>query len=409
VSGRFALDLRPLRRGQYRLLYSAQVVTTFGSMLSIVALPYQTYVVSHSSLAVGLLGVAEFLPVLALPFLGGALADALDRRRIAQLGELAFALATLGLALNALSHAPKLWPLYAISALTAGLDALQRPALDALVPRLVARDELPAAAALSSLRWNVFGVAGPALAGVIIAAFGFAAVYAIDAGTFLASAALLSFLRAAPPADAKPASVSRSLEGLRYALGRRELLGTYVVDFIAMVFGMPYALFPALATRYGGAAVVGALFAAPALGAMLAAVTSGWTARVRRQGRAIVLAALVWGLAVTALGFAPVLALGLVALAIAGAADSISGVFRSTLWNQTIPDALRGRLAGIEYATYASGPVLGNVEAGAVAAAFGTRVSVISGGVLCIVGVALAAVALPELWRFERAAAEPAN
>jgi MFS family permease len=247
------------------------------------------------------------------------------------------------------------------------------------------------------------------VAGVVIAALGFAAVYAIDAATFLVSAALLSFLRPVTPAEAKPATISRSLEGVRYALGRRDLLGTYLVDFIAMVFGMPYALFPALATQYGGAAVAGALFAAPALGATLVAATSGWTARVRRQGRAIVLAAIVWGIAIVALGLAHVLPLALFALVVAGAADSVSGIFRSTIWNQTIPDELRGRLAGIEYAGYASGPVLGNVEAGAVAAVFGTRVSVISGGVLCIAGVALAAWTLPELWRYERQDAEPSG
>jgi MFS family permease len=172
-----------------------------------------------------------------------------------------------------------------------------------------------------------------------------------------------------------------------------------------MVFGMPNALFPALALPYGGAAAAGAFYAAPALGAMLVAATSGWTARIRRQGRVIVLAAIVWGLAVTVVGITHVLAFALIALAVAGAADAVSGLFRSTIWNQTIPDELRGRLAGIEYVSYASGPTLGNVEAGAVAAAFGPRVSVISGGVLCVVGVAVAAAALPQLWRYDRDAA----
>jgi MFS family permease len=405
LPARFALDTRPLLDGQYRLLFAAQIVTTFGSMLSVVALPYQTYAIAHSSLAVGLLGAVELVPVLALPFVGGALADAQDRRRIAAIAELAFALATIGLVVNAATRPPKLWPLYVVATVTAGLDALQRPALDALVPRLVAREQLPAAAALSSLRWTIFAVAGPAIAGVVIAAFGFAAVYAIDAGTFVVSFGLLSLLRPVPPTDAQPASLARSLEGLRYALGRRELLGTYVVDFIAMVFGMPNALFPALALPYGGAAAAGAFYAAPALGAMLVAATSGWTARIRRQGRVIVLAAIVWGLAVTVVGITHVLAFALIALAVAGAADAVSGLFRSTIWNQTIPDELRGRLAGIEYVSYASGPTLGNVEAGAVAAAFGPRVSVISGGVLCVVGVAVAAAALPQLWRYDRDAA----
>ncbi|MDQ2859050.1 MAG: MFS transporter [Candidatus Eremiobacteraeota bacterium] len=401
---RLTLDVSPLRHGQYRLLFGAQLVSAFGSMLSSVALPYQTYVITHSSLAVGLLGLAEFPLLLTLAFLGGVFADTHDRRRIVQAGDLAFAAATLGLVINAATPAPRLWPLYVVAALTAGLDALQRPALDALVPRLVPRDELPAAAALSSLRYTVFGVVGPAVAGVTIAWFGFSVAYAIDVATFVTSFALLCGLRAVEPTGAQPASVSRALQGFRYAMGRRDLLGTYLVDFIAMFFGMPNALFPALASQYGGAAVVGAFYAAPALGAMLAAVASGWTARVRRHGRAIVIAALVWGVAIASLGaihgFVPALA----ALAVAGAADAISGLFRQTIWNQTIPDALRGRLAGIEFISYASGPTLGDVEAGAVAAVFGTRVSVLSGGVLCVVGVAVAALALPELWRYDSAA-----
>ncbi len=401
---RLSLDLSPLRNGQYRLLFGAQFVSSVGSMLSLVALPYQAYVLSHSSLAVGLLGLAELLPVLTLSFVGGALADAHDRRRIVQIGEVAFALAMLGLVVNAASPAPRLWPLYVVAALTAGLDALQRPAFEALVPRLVPREQLPAAAALSMFRYTALGIVAPALAGVAIAAFGFGIVYAIDAASFVASFFLLAGLRAVAPSGAHPPSLTRALEGLRYALGRRELLGTYLVDFVAMFFGMPSALMPAIATQYGGAAVVGLLYAAPACGAMLASLFSGWTARVRRHGRAIVIAALVWGLAIVALGLAHVLVLALAALTVAGAADAISGLFRITMWNQTIPDELRGRLAGIEYVSYASGPVLGNVEAGAVAAVFGTRVSVISGGVLCVVGVVLTAVALPQLWRYDGAA-----
>ncbi len=398
---RVALDVRPLRHGQFRLLFSAQLVSAFGSMLSMVALPYQTYLLSHSSLAVGLLGLAEFVPIVLLSFVGGALADAHDRRRIVRIAELAFGVAMLSLAANATAPQPLLWPLYVVAAATVGLDALQRPALTALVPRLVERQELPAAAALSTLRYTTFGIVGPAIAGITIATFGFRAAYAVDAATFFASFFLLGGLRAVPPDGAQPPTLRRALEGFRYAMSRRDLLGSYLVDFAAMFFGVPDALFPALARSYGGAAVLGFFYTAVALGSLLAALSSGWTSRVRRHGRAIVIAAALWGIAIAALGITHVFAFVLIALAISGAADSISGLFRQTLWNQTVPDALRGRLAGIEYISYASGPTLGNVEGGAVAAAFGTRVSLVSGGLLCVAGVALTALVLPELWRYE--------
>jgi MFS family permease len=399
-----AIDVRPLRHGRFRLLYAARIVSTFGSMLSIVALPFQAYALSHSSLLVGLLGLAEF-PALMLAFWGGVLADAHDRRRIVLLCELVFALAMFALVVNAGVPLPQLWPLYVVAALTVGLDAVQRPALDALVPRLVPREELPAASALNMLCYTVFGVVGPAIAGVTIAAYGVRTAYAVDVVSFIASFALLWFLPKIEPAQAQPPSLARAGEGIRYALSRRDLLGSYLVDFVAIFFGMPSALFPALADQFGGPAVLGALYAAPAFGAMLAALVSGWTARVRRHGRAIVISALVWGVAIAAVGVLHVLVFALLALAIAGAADAVSGLFRTTLWNQTVPDALRGRLAGIAYISYSSGPTLGNVEAGAVAAGFGPRVSLISGGLLCVIGVAAISIALPQLWRYDSATA----
>jgi len=397
-----AVDVGPLRRRpQYRLLFAAQSVSQIGSAFTIVAFPYAVYSMTHSSLAVGLLGAAEFVPLVLLAFVGGALADAYDRRRLVQLTEAAFAVCSLLLCANALLPHPMLWPIFVIAAVTAGLEALQRPALDSLVPRLVARDEVTAVAALGSLRYTLIAVAGPALAGIVIAAFGLAPAFAIDAASFVFSLLLLARMHAVPPVDAQPANVGRVVEGLRYALSRRDLLGTYIVDFFAMFFGMPNALFPALASAYGGATVVGFFYAAPAFGAMLVSATSGWSSRVRRHGRAIVVAALVWGAAVIALGFSHALAVSLAALAVAGGADMVSGLFRATIWNQTIPDELRGRLAALEFISYSSGPTLGNVEAGAVAALFGTRVSVLSGGILCVVGVAATAFALPQLWRYE--------
>jgi len=214
--------------------------------------------------------------------------------------------------------------------------------------------------------------------------------------SFAFSLALLRMMRAVPPPpDAARPSLRGVIEGLRYARSRQELLGTYVVDIVVMVFGMPQALFPAIATRYGGAGVLGLLYAAPSVGSLLANATSGWTGRVRRQGRAILVAAAIWGAAIAAFGVAGELWLALVLLGLAGAADMVSGIFRLVIWNQTIPDHLRGRLAGIELLSYSSGPLLGNVEAGAVAAAFGVRASVVSGGLLSLAGVVVVALAMP--------------
>ena len=397
------VDVGPLRRHRdFRLLYAGQAVTFLGSMITSVALPYQVYRLSHSSLVVGLLGLFEIIPILALAFLGGALADAHDRRRMVQLTELSMAVISGLLVVNASLAHPQLWLVFAGASALAGLDALQRPSLDALLPRLVERDELTAAGALSSLRTTVGMIAGPAAGGILVATVGLAATYAVDVATFAVSLVFLRLMRAVPPPpDAERPSLRRVVEGLRYARSRPELMGTYLVDMVAMFFGMPMALFPALSVQYGGAGVLGLLYAAPAVGSFVATATSGWTSHVHRHGLAILLAAGAWGLAIVGFGLSPSLPAALLFLALAGGADMISGLFRSTIWNQTIPDALRGRLASIELLSYSSGPTLGNVEAGAVAAAFGLRTSVVSGGVLCVAGTVLLAFALPLFRRYD--------
>lgn len=404
------VDTGPLRRsGEYRLLYGAQTVSLLGTALTMVAFPFQVYDLTRSSLAVGMLGLAEVVPLLALAVLGGALADAHDRRLLVRLSEGALALCAAALAANALAPHPAIWLLYVAAGAMAGLDALQRPALDALVPRIVARDDITRAAALGALRSTLIFVAGPAVGGVVIATLGLGAAYGLDALSFALSFALLARMRAVPPTDAAPVGISRIVEGLRYAKSRPDLLGSYTVDWFAMLFGMPNALFPALASAYGGASVLGFFYAAPAFGAMIVSATSGWTSRVRRYGRAIVVSAAVWGLAIVAFGLAHSLVVALAMLALAGGADMVSGIYRGTLWNRTVPDALRGRLAAIEFVSYSSGPALGNVEAGVVAALFGARTSVVSGGVLCVAGVIAAALTFPALWRYsaiESAASE---
>lgn len=397
------LDLTPLREGRdFRLLFVAQLVSFAGSQITFVALPFQMYALTHSSLAVGALGVCEFVPILVIALVSGALADAVDRRRLVLAAEGGAALTAAALVANSLLARPSTAVLFVCATLLAGFYALLRPPVDSLVPRLVPREQLKAAMALEWVRGNLSMIGGPALGGVLIAAFGLPVTYAVDVASFLVSLILLARLRASPAAsDAERASLRTIVEGLRYARSRPELMGTYLIDMNAMFFGMPRALFPALAVGYGGAAVLGLLFAAPAAGALLAALFSGWTARVHRHGRAVALAAAGWGLAIVAFGFADALWLALLCLAVAGAMDAVSGLFRSVIWNETIPDRLRGRLAGVEMISYASGPTLGSFEAGAVASVAGVRASVVSGGVLCVLGTLVLAAALPLFWRYD--------
>jgi MFS family permease len=391
------MDFRPLRHHDFRWLFAAQSVSFLGSMVTYVALPYQMFKLTGSSLAVGLLGLAELLPLLVTAFVGGALADTVDRRRLILATDVGLGLCSGLLALGALAGKPPVWTLYGIAGLMSALNGLQRPSLDALTPRLVDPGEIPATAALAMFRGSLGMIAGPALGGALLASTGLAATYVFDLLTFVFSFFAVRAIRASlPPASEESPSIKSVIEGFRYARSRQELIGTYVVDFVAMVFGMPLALFPAISGMLGGGPrALGLLYAAPALGALVASLTSRWSTRVHRHGLAVMLAATVWGLAIVAFGFSARLVPAVLFLALAGGADAVSGLFRMTLWNQTIPDAFRGRLAGIEMLSYMSGPLLGHVEAGMVAAAFSVRTSVISGGVLCVIGVLLCGALLP--------------
>jgi MFS family permease len=390
------------RRREFRLLITGQVTSDLGSMVTFVALPYQCYQLTHSTLTVGLLGAAEFLPIMVLALLGGAMADAFDRRRLMQLAEVASLVVACALIANALLDAPRVWVLFVASALMAAATAIRRPPMDSLVPRLVERDELKSAAALHWSLADLAQLTGPAFAGLLIAGAGFAAAYAVDAATFLVALATLAVIRTPPPPpDAAPPSWKGVLEGIRYARSRPEIVGTYVVDMNAMFFGIPLALFPALSQRFGGAEIVGLMYAAPSAGSLLATITSGWSRRVHRHGRAIVCAAAGYGVAIIGFGLADALWLALLCLAVSGGADAISGLFRGVIWNETIPDELRGRLAGLEMLSWSSGPTLGNAEAGAAAALLGLRSSIVVGGAICAGGSAAIAAALPAFWNYD--------
>nr|WP_232072665.1 MFS transporter [Phytohabitans flavus] len=400
---RMALDVTPLRTSRdYRLLFAASGVSGFGSFITYVTIPFQVYALTDDPLLVGLLGVCELVPLLFMAFVGGALADYLDRRALVLGAEVAFTALCGVLLVNALLDRPHLWLLYLVAGLTAAIDGIQRPALEGLTPRVVKPDEIPAASALNGLRMQIAQLAGPALAGVLIASIDMAWVYAVDLATFAFSLVCLSLIKAVPPPpDAERPSLRSVVTGLRYARSRPELLGTYLVDINAMFFAMPQALYPFMAGRLGGPAVLGLLYAAPAVGSLLATVTSGWTGRVHRHGLMVVIAAGLWGVGIIGFGLANSLWLALLCLAFAGAADMVSGIFRMTIWNQTIPDHLRGRLAGIEMISWATGPLLGQLRSGVAARYMGIGGSVISGGILCVAGTLALAAAMPAFLRYD--------
>ena len=392
----FSLDLTPLRQSrEFRLLYLGQSITFFGSMMTFVALPWQVFQLTKSSLAVGMLGVVEFIAVLFMGFIGGALADYMDRRLMIRLTEAALAAGSIILIVNALLSHARVSVLFTCAAFFAALTSLQRPSLEALIPRIVKSEQMPSVAALQAFRGSVAMIGGPAVGGLLVVTFGPALAYSVDLFTFIVSLIALALMQAVPPPpEADRPGIKSIIEGLRYARSRQELLGTYLVDMNAMFFGIPMALFPAIAESYGGASV-GFLYAAPAVGSLTISLMLGWTARVRRHGLAVGIAAACWGLAIIGFGFAGRLWLALLCLALAGASDMISGVFRMIIWNQTIPDHLRGRLAGIELISYHTGPMLGNAESGIVASIFSIRTTVVSGGILCVLGTGLLLLGLP--------------
>ncbi|MFC7916194.1 MFS transporter [Streptomyces sp. NPDC057386] len=396
-------DLTPWRSSaDFRRLWMSGLVSNFGTFLTFVALPVQAKELTGSAAAVGAIGAVELVPLVVFGLYGGVLADAFDKRTLIVWTEAGLGLLSVALLANSLLPDPAVWPLYAVAALSSALTSVQRPALDSLWPRIVAHEHLPAATALNSLRWTVGGVAGPALAGVVVAYAGLGWAYAADAVTFAVS--LLFMARIAPsPASHEAArpSLRAVAEGARYAWSRKELLGTYAVDLAAMFLAMPLAVLPFLADELDAEWALGLMYAAVPFGSLLVSATSGWASRVHRHGRMVVLAAGLWGLAIAAAGLVGNVWLVVLFLTVAGGCDMVSGIFRGAMWNQTIPDELRGRLAGIELLSYSVGPTLGQVRSGGFAAWWGVRASVWSGGLACAGAVALLALCLPKLMTYD--------
>jgi MFS family permease len=403
-------------------MFTSRTVAYLGSQAAEVALLVQAQRITGSPLVVGTLGLAELVPLVVFGLYGGVLADRFDRRALMRWCEPGLAGCAVLLLLNSLLPHPLLWPLYVVAALMMAFASLQRPAFEAATPRVVPRDQLTAAAAIMSLSTNASVLVGSSLGGVLAVSPGPWLVYALDAAGFAVSFVMLSRLPKLPPVQAQSReggagqepgeladgpALREILVGLRYAIGRRDLLGSYLADLSAMIFAYPNAMLPFLATQLHAPWSTGLMFAAPSAGAFAVSATSGWMPRVRRHGVAIAFAAAGWGAAMALVGLAPDVYVALACLAVAGGADECSAVFRDTMWKQSIPDHLRGRMAGIELLSYAAGPPAGQLRSGAVAAVTSVRFSLASGGLACVAAVAGVVVLLPAFRRYTAPAAAP--
>lgn len=398
------LDLSLLKRNRdFRLLYLGQFISFIGTMITYVALPYQIYHITQSTMMVGLLSLVQLLPLLVTALIGGVLADRYNRRGLIILSELLLAAGCLVLALNALTAEPNVYVIFAVSMLLSAITGLHRPALDSIVQQIVKPEDYKNVGALTSFKFSFCMIVGPAIAGLIIAQHGIVITYLIDLSTFIVSIFCVYLIHSLPKpvVEEHPSIMSSLKEGIRFAFSRQELIGSYFVDFIAMIFAMPNALLPAIAQVYGGAQTLGLLYSAPAVGSLIVSFVSGWTSKIVQDGKAIAIAAALWGLSIIGFGLSKSLWLALFFLALSGAFDAISGIFRVALWNSTIPVELRGRLAGIEMLSYLSGPRLGDARAGFVAAGFGITTALVSGGILCVIGVGLSCYALPKFWSYK--------
>ena len=399
MPGRILVDTTPLRESrEFRLLFTGSLVSMLGTQLTVVAIPYQVFSMTHSSLQVGAISLAQLFPFLAGALTAGPIGDAVDKRRIMIWTSAAMMLTSAALAANAALNHPSLVALYVISSLAAGFQGFSNTARMAATAGLVERRHLAAAFAMVQITFQLGTVVGPAVSGVIIG-IGLPLAYALDASTFLVTVVTSFLLKPIPPhPEAGGLTVWQSTkEGLRYLRTRQALQGVYLIDINAMVFGMPRALFPAMAGSVfgGGTITLGFLYAAPGAGALVGALTTGWVDHVRRQGWAVIVAVCVWGAAITVFGLVDTLWVALVLLAIAGWADVISAVLRNTILQSTTPDRLRSRMSSIQMAVVQGGPRLGDLESGAVATLTSLEFAVVSGGLACIAGAVVIGALMP--------------
>ncbi|HEY1734037.1 MAG TPA: MFS transporter [Acidimicrobiales bacterium] len=404
MPGRILVDVAPLRESrEFRLLFIGTLVGTLGSQLTVVAIPYQVYAETHSSFQVGAVSIAQLVPLIVGALIGGSVGDAVDRRTLILITSVALAMTSAGLAVNSLAAHPSLLAIYLISAVAGGAGGFVNTARNAAVPSLVARRHLVAAYAFTQVTFQLGAVVGPALSGILIGTIHLQWVYATDAITYFVTIVAVLMMAPIPPAaGARRPGIGSVMEGLRYMKGRQPLQGVYLIDINAMVFGMPRALFPALAANvfHNSAGVLGYLYSAVGVGGLLGAATTGWVSRVKRQGLTVILAVIAWGAAITLFGLSRILVLSLILLALAGWADVISAVLRNTILQSSIPEQFRSRMSSIQMAVVQGGPRLGDLESGAVASAVTTEFSIVSGGLACIVGALVLTGLLPGFRRY---------
>jgi MFS family permease len=398
------LDVEPLRvYPEFRRLWIGFAASSVGTQMSVVAIALEVYRITGSNLDVGLISLVQLFPAIIGSLLGGSIADAMDRRKLLVITGGSMSVLSIGLALNADQAHPTLLLVYVLAAMNAAFQGINGPALTAVLLSIVNRDIMVKANALRQLSAQIASVAGPSLAGVLLP-LGIHLVFWVNAGTFVLAIGTVLTVGSHPPVGGATRFGWKSItEGLAFLKGRQAIQGCFIADLNAMVLGMPTALFPALALHHfhGGDGVLGILYAAPGFGALLASMVSGWTPRVRRPGRAVVIAITIWGLGITAFGLVAWFPAAVALIAVAGGADVISAVFRSTIIQTQTPDRLRGRLSALQQAVVTAGPRLGNGEAGIVAALSTTEISVVSGGLGCIIGIAIIAKTMPKFVRYD--------
>jgi MFS family permease len=398
-----AVDIGALRESKaFRRLSAGQLVSLIGRQITVVAVPYQVYVLTRSPVLVGLLGLAQAVPLITVSLLAGGLADRVDRRHLLLVTQALLGVCSVTLLVGALGHPPVFF-VFIVVAAAASVAALDSPTRTAIIPNLVSPERLTGAMSVNIAMFQTTLVAGPALGGIVIAHLGLAGAYLVDVASFTAALLAVWLLPPQPPQSTTRDSPLAALRrGWRFVRRQRVILGGYAMDLSAMVFGLPRAVFPVLAatTFATGAQGLGLLYAAPGAGAVVAALCSGPMSRSTRLGRVVVIAIAVWGAAIIAFGFATAMWVALILLAVAGGADALSAVCRTTIMQTLTPDELRGRLTAVYFMVVVGGPFIGDIEAGVVAGVTSPRVSVVSGGILCVVGLAMAAVVFPQVWRY---------
>jgi MFS family permease len=397
------IDISLLKRHRdFRLLFIGQLISFLGSMVSYMAVPYQVFQLTKSNALVGALGLAQLVPVLIFGLLGGAYADRMNRRRLMLSCEAAMALVVGLLLLNSFLPKPSLVAIFVLVAFLQAIAAFHSPAMEAMTQKLVDPAEYAAAGALSGFRGSAGAIAGPLLGGVLIAAFGLTGAYLFDLLSFAGAVVCVALMSRGANPEVEPHSpLTDAAIGVRFAISKPELIGTYLIDIAAMLFAFPVALFPALSLGWGDARMTGVLFSSMAFGSLIATLLSGWSSRIKRQGRVVVLAAACWGLFILGAGLSATPIAIVLFLVLAGGADMVSGLFRGIIWNHSIPNSMRGRLAGIAMISYMSGPLLGNTRAGWVASVSSVSFSMWSGGVACVIAVVATSLALPKFWAYQ--------